>query len=197
MVLVAEEVMKIVKTWLMMIALVFGAVFLMPLSAPAITTQPASSLTTVAHGVIAYDAGTVRVVSGNTLTGAGVCGLSVPTFDPSARLVAAKGTAIVKYDAAFARSQILGGGKGKASDIVRWAEGQGWTRTRSPGGPIKYVDQNGIVRATIKQGSPRTPGSEIPHVELRAATGQRIDPYGNPVTKPSPGNHTPIEWDLE
>jgi hypothetical protein len=90
MVLVAEEVMKIVKTWLMMIALVFGAVFLMPLSAPAITTQPASSLTTVAHGVIAYDAGTVRVVSGNTLTGAGVCGLSVPTFDPSARLVAAK-----------------------------------------------------------------------------------------------------------
>jgi len=37
---------------------------------------------------------------------------------------------------------------------------------------------------------------EVPHVEIRNAAGQRIDPYGNTVTRRSPGNHTPIEWDL-
>lgn len=49
---------------------------------------------------------------------------------------------------------------------------------------------------TIKQGSARTPGSENPHVELRNEQGQRIDSQGNPITRRSPGNHTPIEWDL-
>lgn len=35
-----------------------------------------------------------------------------------------------------------------------------------------------------------------PHVEMRNAAGQRVDPFGNAVTRRSPGNHTPIEWDL-
>ncbi|WP_264010069.1 hypothetical protein [Mycolicibacterium doricum] len=83
----------------------------------------------------------------------------------------------------------------KASELEGYATSQGWTKTQSPGGPPKYVDENGIVRMTIKEGSPRTPGSEAPHVELRDATGQRIDPNGNPVTRRSEGNHTPIEWD--
>jgi hypothetical protein len=84
----------------------------------------------------------------------------------------------------------------KASDIAGWAERQGWTRAQTPTGPIKYVDENGITRVTIKQGSPRTPGSEQPHVELRDASGQRVDPSGNPVTRRSPENHTPIDWDF-
>jgi hypothetical protein len=89
------------------------------------------------------------------------------------------------------------GARPKAGELERFAQAQGWTRTQTPSGPPKYVDENGIVRLTIKQGSPRTPGSETPHVEVRNAKGQRTDPYGNLVTRTSPGNHTPIEWDLQ
>lgn len=88
-----------------------------------------------------------------------------------------------------------GGGTPRASDIARWAESKGWTRTQTPNGPVKYIDENGIPRVTIKQGSPRTPGSETPHVELRDPTGRRIDPSGNPVSRRSPANHSPIDWD--
>jgi hypothetical protein len=83
----------------------------------------------------------------------------------------------------------------KASELEEYANSQGWTKVQTPGGPPKYVDENGVVRMTIKEGSPRTPGSETPHVELKDATGQRIDPDGNPVLRKSPGNHTPIIWD--
>lgn len=92
-------------------------------------------------------------------------------------------------------SDLFKGRTPKASELEEFANSQGWTKTQTPGGPPKYVDENGIVRMTIKEGSPRTPGSEMPHVELRDATGQRIDPNGNPVTRRSPGNHTPIVWD--
>ena len=88
-----------------------------------------------------------------------------------------------------------GGNTPKASELEDYALSQGWTKTQTPNGPPKYVDENGVVRLTIKQGSPRTPGSEMPHIEIRDATGQRIDPFGNPVTRNSPGNHTPIIWD--
>lgn len=87
------------------------------------------------------------------------------------------------------------GSKPKASELEDYALSQGWTKTQTPNGPPKYVDENGVVRMTIKQGSPRTPGSEQPHVELRDATGQRVDPFGNPVTRTSTDNHTPIDWD--
>jgi hypothetical protein len=87
------------------------------------------------------------------------------------------------------------GAKPKASELEDYALSQGWTKTQTPNGPPKYVDENGVVRMTIKQGSPRTPGGEQPHVELRDASGQRVDPFGNPVTRTSPDNHTPIEWD--
>lgn len=83
----------------------------------------------------------------------------------------------------------------KASELEDYANSQGWTKTQTPGGPAKYVDENGTARMTIKEGSPRTPGSEGPHVELRDGTGQRVDPNGNPVTRRSEGNHTPIQWD--
>lgn len=84
----------------------------------------------------------------------------------------------------------------KASEIANWADSQGWIKSQTPNGPIKYTDQNGVVRVTIKKGSPRAPGSSGPHVELRDATGQRVDPQGNPVTRKSLGNHTPIDYDL-
>jgi hypothetical protein len=35
-----------------------------------------------------------------------------------------------------------------------------------------------------------------PHVPFRNASGQRVDPYGNLVTRKSPTNHTPITCDL-
>jgi len=83
-----------------------------------------------------------------------------------------------------------------ASELVQFAESQGWMLSQIPTGPRKYIDENGIVRVTIKRGSPRAPGSNFPHVELRNAHAQRIDPFGNPVTRKSPANHTPIVWDL-
>ncbi|EME22355.1 hypothetical protein [Rhodococcus triatomae] len=84
----------------------------------------------------------------------------------------------------------------KASELEDYAQSQGWTRTQTADGPAKYVDENGVVRVTIKRGSARAPGSGDPHVELRNADGQRVDPAGNPVSRKSPDNHTPIEWDL-
>ena len=91
--------------------------------------------------------------------------------------------------------ELFNGRTPKASELEDYARSQGWTKTQTPDGPPKYVDENGITRMTVKEGSPRTPGSEGPHVELRDAGGQRIDPNGTPVTKRSPGNHTPIVWD--
>jgi hypothetical protein len=84
-----------------------------------------------------------------------------------------------------------------ASGLIKWAESQKWVRTQTPAGPIKYVDENGIVRVTIKQGSSRAPGSAGAHVELRNASGQRVNPEGDLVTRRSPENHTPIDWDLD
>ncbi|MBX3282035.1 MAG: RHS repeat-associated core domain-containing protein [Acidobacteria bacterium] len=89
-----------------------------------------------------------------------------------------------------------GGSKPKASALKEWAEKQGWTARQTPGGPLHYFDETGMKRMTIKKGSPRTPGSETPHMELRDKTGQRIDPEGNPVGRRSTGNHSQIEWDL-
>jgi hypothetical protein len=59
-----------------------------------------------------------------------------------------------------------------------------------------FVDAGGVKRLAIKKGSPRTPGSELPHIEVRNARGDRVDPFGNEVTRRSSSNHVPIEWDL-
>ena len=105
------------------------------------------------------------------------------------------GTALVKYDADFAVGQLTAGGRATASQLDEFGAAQGWARSQTATGPVKYTDGNGVVRLTIKQGSPRTPGSGGPHVELRNPGGTRIDPFGNPVSRTSPGNHTPIVWD--
>jgi hypothetical protein len=88
-----------------------------------------------------------------------------------------------------------GGARPRASELDEWAKAQGWSRTQTDNGPPKYVDENGVTRLTIKEGSPRAPGSGQPHVEIRDEQGQRTDPFGNPVSRKSPGNHTPIDWD--
>lgn len=84
----------------------------------------------------------------------------------------------------------------KASDLREYAKKQGWHREQTGNRPEFWMDENNVKRITIKRGSPRTPGSETPHVEIRNAQGERIDSNGNPVTRKSPQNHTPIEYDL-
>jgi hypothetical protein len=87
------------------------------------------------------------------------------------------------------------GGVPKASDLEGYALKQGWTKSQTETGPAHYLDENGMKRLTLKQGSGRTPGSEDPHAEMRNESGNRIDSDGNEVTRRSPGNHSPIEWD--
>lgn len=84
----------------------------------------------------------------------------------------------------------------KASELKQYAEAQGWKPTQTNDGPLKYIDENGIRRVTIKQGSLRAPGSADPHVEFRNAADQRTDAFGNLVTRKSPGNHSSIDFDL-
>lgn len=50
-------------------------------------------------------------------------------------------------------------------------------------------------RANSKTMRFRRAGSEMPHAELRDATGQRIDPFRTPATTNCPDNHAPIQWD--
>ncbi|WP_053204941.1 DNRLRE domain-containing protein [Jiangella muralis] len=111
------------------------------------------------------------------------------------RSAANSGGALVRYDADFALGQLTAGGRATASQLDEFGVAQGWIRSQTAAGPVKYTDANGIVRLTIKRGSPRAPGSGDPHIELRNAAGLRVDPYGNLVTRRSVGNHTPIEWD--
>jgi len=106
------------------------------------------------------------------------------------------GGALVKYDADFAVGQLTQGGRATASQLDELGAAQGWTRSQSATGPLKYKDGDGIARLTIKRGSDRAPGSGSPHVEIRNDAGLRVDPYGHLVTRSSLGNHTPIEWNL-
>lgn len=98
-------------------------------------------------------------------------------------------------DADEALGKLTAGGRAKASELESFGTNQGWIRSQTTNGPVKFTDSNGIVRLTIKRGSDRAPGSDMPHVEMRNWQGLRIDSYGNLVTRKSPGNHTPIKWD--
>ncbi|MEO1657569.1 MAG: RHS repeat-associated core domain-containing protein [Pseudomonadota bacterium] len=88
-------------------------------------------------------------------------------------------------------------GSTRASDIEAKASEVGFTRTQTKTGPVKFKDENGVDRVTIKSGSPRTPGSEGAHVELRRSDGQRVNVFGRPVTRKDPENHTPIVDDRQ
>jgi hypothetical protein len=50
----------------------------------------------------------------------------------------------------------------KASELEEYAQEQGWNRSKTEKSPIKYTDENGVVRITIKRGSDRAPGSGDP-----------------------------------
>lgn len=153
------------------------------------THQRLQSAKTVVHDTLraAYQAGTITVAAGRPAPAADTAapGSASPVSAPS------QTTAV---DAQ--RMRLMQAGHGRASQIIDWALAQGWTRSQSAAGPPKFIDANGIVRLTLKKGSPRTPGSQTPHVELRDEYGRRIDPTGNRVTRHSPANHTPIIWDL-
>ncbi|MGX0889701.1 hypothetical protein AB7M22_001709 [Pseudomonas sp. ADAK2 TE3594] len=84
----------------------------------------------------------------------------------------------------------------KASELKQYAEAQGWKLAQTDGGPLNYIDENGIPRVTIKQGSSRAQGSTDPHVEFKNETGQRTDAFGNQVARKSPDNHALIDFDL-
>ncbi|MFN8526683.1 MAG: RHS repeat-associated core domain-containing protein [Chloroflexota bacterium] len=84
----------------------------------------------------------------------------------------------------------------RASEWVKYTGSLGRIPRQRPTGPLQYYVQTGQLRLAIKQGSAGKRGSENPHIEIRDATGQRIDIAGNPVTRRSPGNHTRIERDL-
>ena len=106
------------------------------------------------------------------------------------------GGSLVPYDADFAMGQLTRNGTAKASELEEFGGRQGWIRSQTEGGPAKFSDENGVIRLTIKRGSDRAAGSADPHVEIRNALGQRIDSFGNVVSRKSPGNHTPIIWNL-
>ena len=90
----------------------------------------------------------------------------------------------------------------KASELEEFGDSQvaekGWTVSQNPKGPKVYKDKHGIKRLVIKRGSPRVPGSEHPHVEIKDAQGQRRDPHNwAPVKRRDPENHRAIDWDLD
>ncbi|PUB31811.1 RHS repeat-associated protein [Promicromonospora sp. AC04] len=124
-------------------------------------------------------------------------GIALPggNFAKKSDEVAEGAGALVKYDADFALGQITQGGRATSSQLDEFGASQGWARSQTANGPLKYRDENGVVRLTIKRGSPNAPGSGDPHVEMRNAAGNRVDPYGKEVTRKSLGNHTPIVWD--
>ena len=95
------------------------------------------------------------------------------------------------------RSFFQNGREAKASELIELAEKLGWEKIKNPDGPIKYVDENGIVRMTIKKGSERTPGRIFPHVEIRNSQGHRTGVFGNETTMPSPGNHIEKLYDID
>jgi len=93
-------------------------------------------------------------------------------------------------------SNLFRGQTPKASELINFALQQGWKLLKSETGPRKFFDENGIERMTIKHGSPRTPGSESPHISIKNTQGKLIDPCGNQVKQKDPDNHIPIIWDL-
>ncbi len=158
---------------------IFGAVVVAGTASGAFTAIPDLTTNGINAALTAIAAMTVHTTADDGETG--------PSGDDSGKA----------SDQAKTWSDIFKDGRTpKASELEKYAQEQGWTRSKTENGPIKYTDEDGVVRITIKKGSDRAPGSSDPHVEMRNPDGVRIDPDGNPVTRKSPGNHTPIEMDI-
>lgn len=80
------------KQWLMKIAAILGFALLLPMTAPAVTTQTATSLPVIEQANYDYDAGSVHVTSDDTMTCSAAAERSVPAFGQSSGLDAAKTT---------------------------------------------------------------------------------------------------------
>ena len=129
---------------------------------PINLTDPSGQIvdTVLDASFIAYDTATLALGCGSwSDLGLDTLGLAIPFVaglghaDDLARIGRESG-ALVKYDPDFARAQMLGGGQGKASEAIVWAESQGWVRSQSPTSPIIFRDENGVKRIVIKRGSP-------------------------------------------
>lgn len=64
-------------------------------------------------------------------------------------------TCLVQYDPFFALGGLVSNGDAGASELDAFGAAQGWVRSRSPLGPIRYIDENGVRRIEIKRGIPR------------------------------------------
>ena len=64
------------------------------------------------------------------------------------------GTAVSKYDPDFALGQITSGGKATASQLDEFGAAQGWARSQTSSGPIKYVDEARGVWTDQSSGKP-------------------------------------------
>lgn len=80
----------IVKRLVRYIAAIGLLIGLLP-SAPAVTTHTLMPVTTVAQATYVYNAGSVRVVSDMALPGSETSHSTIPSFDLTAKVVAAKG----------------------------------------------------------------------------------------------------------
>ncbi len=110
----------------------------------------------------------------------------------------AKGFSIAAHEANFASQEstrniqklYADGGLPTRERLVRFGNEQGWEASQTETGPLQFRDENGTVRLQIKSGSPRTPGSEGPHISYRDVYGAFRDPVtGEWVDRRSAGNH--------
>ena len=114
--------------------------------------------------------------------------------DDVERMLAKQGLKEAAREGVTSLPNLYAGGRvATEAELRAYAKGEGWTGQQSANGPLKFVDENGVPRLTLKSGSARTPGSQDPHIEIRNAAGDRTDPFGNLVNRRSPGNHYPFE----
>ena len=85
--------------------------------------------------------------------------------------VATTGTTVARYDAQFALGQITSSGRASASQLERFAASQGWVRSQTATGPIKFRDARGVVRVTIKRGTRELPAATHPMLRCGIPAG--------------------------
>ena len=116
---------------------------------------------TAAVGSYVYDAPTIACVrvhaigaaeASAPLVGDGREGSAPPTAraggtsttSSAASVATEAGTDLVKHDADFAAGQLTSGGNATASQLGEFGSSQGWARTQSETGQIRYTDENGV-----------------------------------------------------
>jgi hypothetical protein len=125
----------------------------------------------------AYGARGLLAAGGTSATVSAGAGGGIGAMESAATADAAADGAAARGIPNNSISKLFEGGRvPTASELEEVGQERGWTRSQTTDGPIKYTDERGINRLTIKKGSARTPGSENPHVEVRSPQGERYDP---------------------